>query len=476
MLGVKVVDATGVSVKRSVCGIALAAAVCAGFIFFVPEASLSYEGRAALGIMGALIVLVITAALPLIVVAILVMLLTFSLGVLTYDETWEAFGNYIIFLVIAMFGLCAALVKTTIPQRIIGLLVRWSGSDSKRLVFGFALATTITSAFMSNITACLIYMGLALTLLAANGSDRPGESELGRALFICIPACSCVGGVSTLSGNSYNVLAASLIQQQIGVDISYLQWMVVGFPVALALSLVVAWWLCVVFKPEKISAEVADRLRDDVSRLGPLASQEIKVLVIFGTMIVFWVASTWISWLNTNIVACVGLVVMFLPGVRVINEKEFLQSVPLDIIMFLGCSMAFMSGFMETDATSWIMDFVFANADSWPYLLVLSMVALVPIIAHVLIQAGVVIIMLCMPPLIALAMSCGIDPVVVAFVAALGGGVQFLLPIDGIYLMTFGYRYYSAKDLLKFGFVPTLAMFAVCVAAVPTLVRFAMLL
>ncbi len=469
-------DKTAISSRRSIIGILAAIAVCAGFIYLIPESSLSYQGRVSLGVMAALICLVISEALPLIIVAVLLMMATFSLGILTYDETWKAFGNYIIFLVIAMFGLCAALTKTSLPQRIIGAIVKWSGTDSRKLVLGFALATSVTSAFMSNITACLIYMSLALSLLVANGSNRPGESALGRALFVCIPACSVIGGISTLTGNSCNVLAADIMHQSIGVEVSYLQWMIVGFPTAIVMSLIIAWWLCVVFKPEPLQERAAEELKRTAQEVGSLKPEEIKVLIIVGLMIVFWIASTWVSFLNTNIVACAGLIVMFLPGIRVLNERDLLSAIPIDIIMFLGCTMAFMSGFMQTDATSWIMNMIFAGSDQWPYLLVLSMIAAIPIIAHVLIQSGPVIVTLCIPPLVALAVSCGINPLIVAFVAAVGGGVQFMLPIDGIYLMTFGYRYYSVKDLLKFGWLPTLALFIVCITLVPLMVQVSMLL
>ena len=468
-------DRIVVSARRSALGILAAVAVCACFIFLIPGESLSYTGRAALGLMAALVVMVITEALPLVIVAVALMMATFGLGILSYDEVWTAFGNYIIFLVIAMFGLCRAIEKTSLPQRIIGKVLRWSGTDSRKLVFGFALCTALTSSIMSNITACLIYMGLALGLLKANGSDKPGKSALGRTLFILIPACSVIGGISALPGNSYNVLAVSLMQQQLGVEFSYLQWMIVGYPTAILLTMLVAWWLCVVFKPEALKADAVENMLHVADELGPITALEKKVLVIVSAMLVFWVASTWVDWLNTNIVACAGLIVMFLPGVRVLEQKEFIDSIPLDIIMFLGCSMAFMSGFMQTDAASWIMSMVFSGAESWPYLLVLIMVAAVPIVAHVLIQAGAVIIMLCVPTLITLAVSCGIDPLVVGFVAALGGGVQFLLPIDGIYLMAYGYRYYSVEDLLKFGWLPTIAMLVECVVIVPPLVKLAML-
>lgn len=230
------------------------------------------------------------------------------------------------------------------------------------------------------------------------------------------------------------------------------------------------------FKPEPLQERAAEELKRTAQEVGSLKPEEIKVLIIVGLMIVFWIASTWVSFLNTNIVACAGLIVMFLPGIRVLNERDLLSAIPIDIIMFLGCTMAFMSGFMQTDATSWIMNMIFAGSDQWPYLLVLSMIAAIPIIAHVLIQSGPVIVTLCIPPLVALAVSCGINPLIVAFVAAVGGGVQFMLPIDGIYLMTFGYRYYSVKDLLKFGWLPTLALFIVCITLVPLMVQVSMLL
>lgn len=469
------VEGQAISVKRSILGIALAALALVAIIMLVPD-DVSFSGRASLGMMAALVTLVMSAALPLVAVSVLLMLGTYFLGILDYDAVWKAFGNYIIFFVIAMFGLCAAINKTTLPQRLAGVIARFSGTDSRKVVFGFVVSTALVSSMMSNITACALFMGLALGLLKANGSAEPGKTALGRCLFIGVPAASVIGGIAALPGNSMNVLSVSIMQEQVGVEIGFLQWMVVGYPVAIAMSLLVAWWLCVLFKPEPLTEAAARELREKADKLGPLTLLEKKVVAITAAMIVLWVASTWVSWLNTNIVALLGLVVMLTPGVRVLSQKELTDAVPLDIILFLGCSMAFMSGFMATDATEWLMGIAFAGAESWPYLLSLAAIAAIPIVIRTFVQAGAVVIMLAMPPLIGIASMCGIDPMVVAFVAAFVGGVQFLLPIDGIYIMTFGYRYYTALELLKFGWLPTLAMFLASLTLVPALVQVALLL
>jgi solute carrier family 13 (sodium-dependent dicarboxylate transporter), member 2/3/5 len=469
------VESGNVSLKRSIFGIVLAGLALVAVINLVPS-DVSFVGRASLGMMAALVILVMSAALPLVAVSILLMLGTYFLGILDYDDVWKAFGNYIIFFVIAMFGLCAAINKTTLPQRLAGVIARFAGTDSRKVVFGFVLATALVSSMMSNITACAIFMGLALGLLKANGSANPGKSALGRCLFIGVPAASVLGGISAFPGNSMNVLSASIMQQQVGVEINFLQWMIVGYPVAIIMSLLVAWWLCVLFKPEPLTQEASLELRATAERLGPLTFLEKKVIVIAILMIVFWIASTWISWLNTNIVALLGLIVMLTPGVSVLEQKELTDAVPLDIILFLGCSMAFMSGFMATDATEWLIGIAFSGADSWPHIVSLIAIAAIPIVIRTFVQSGAVVIMLVMPPLIGIASVCGVDPMVVAFIAAFVGGVQFLLPIDGIYIMTFGYKYYTALDLLKFGWLPTLAMLIVSVTLVPALVNVALLL
>lgn len=468
-------ESGSVSLKRSIFGIVLAALALVVVINLVPS-DVSFVGRASLGMMAALVILVMSAALPLVAVSILLMLGTYFLGILDYDSVWKAFGNYIIFFVIAMFGLCAAINKTTLPHRLAGVIARFAGTDSRKVVFGFVLATALVSSMMSNITACAIFMGLALGLLKANGSANPGKSALGRCLFIGVPAASVLGGISAFPGNSMNVLSASIMQQQVGVEINFLQWMIVGYPVAIIMSLLVAWWLCVLFKPEPLTQEASLELRATAERLGPLTFLEKKVIVIALLMIVFWIASTWISWLNTNIVALLGLIVMLTPGVSVLEQKELTDAVPLDIILFLGCSMAFMSGFMATDATEWLIGIAFSGADSWPHIVSLIAIAAIPIVIRTFVQSGAVVIMLVMPPLIGIASVCGVDPMVVAFIAAFVGGVQFLLPIDGIYIMTFGYKYYTALDLLKFGWLPTLAMLIVSVTLVPALVNVALLL
>jgi len=67
------------------------------------------------------------------------------------------------------------------------------------------------------------------------------------------------------------------------------------------------------------------------------------------------------------------------------------------------------------------------------------------------------------------AVSAGIPGATVLLILATQCGNNFLLPIEGIYLFTFGYDHYTFSDQFKAGLPITVFQYILCVALVPVL-------
>src|SRR5690606_22479032 len=120
-----------------------------------------------------------------------------------------------------------------------------------------------------------------------------------------------------------------------------------------------------IFKPEPISKQDLKSIQDEIAEVGPMSTQEKKVVGIISIMVVLWVASTWIPALDIYTVAIAGLVAMFLPGINVLTWEEFVDGVSWNIVMLIGGAQAIAAGLLNNGAADWIVNTALAGAAEW---------------------------------------------------------------------------------------------------------------
>jgi sodium-dependent dicarboxylate transporter 2/3/5 len=144
---------------------------------------LTRPGLVALFLLVSSVILWITEVMPLTISTFLVLSLMPYFGIMPFADVLQEVANTVFFFVLATFALTGALINTNIPVRIAGMVLRWAGTSSGKLVFGFILGTAVLSSVMSNVPTCALFASLALTIIKANGDKKPGETNLGRALI-----------------------------------------------------------------------------------------------------------------------------------------------------------------------------------------------------------------------------------------------------------------------------------------------------
>lgn len=449
----------------------MAALVVLGLFLLAPEPDgLTAAGKASIGLLLAGIVMWATAALPLAVTTLLLMVLMPYLDILPINQVWLRFISPVFFFVMATFALTAALTKTNIPARIAGFLVNWAGDSSGKLILGFAMGTALLSSVMSNVPTCALFMSLALALLKANGDPKPGTSDLGKALMIAIPMGSVLGGFTTPAGTSINILALYMFQDATGIRVTFLDWMVVGIPIAFIGVFIAALWINFVFNAEKISPDARAAIKKMVGEIGPLSIEEKKVLSIVFLMFVFWISSTWIPAIDATIVAVVGMILFFLPGVNLLTWKEFVDKCSWEALIMIGGIQSVAAGLVATGAANWIVMSTMANAADWPPMLTTVVASATAAFLHVVVPTGPAIVGLALIPLVEVANMASLSPVAFMLITAFWSGVHLLLPIDTVPLITFSTGYYRVIDMVRAGWFPMLALVLVTSLLIPPIV------
>lgn len=404
------------------------------------------------------IVLWILNSLPMCVTALLMMFLMPALGILDLNTVFTSFGGSSFFFAIATFAISFALEKTSVPLRICNLLTTWAKGDPRKLVIGIMLACGLTSGIMSNLSTCIIYLNLGLALLSANNC-KPKESNLGRCLMIGIPCCAGVGGLITPAGTPGNLLIIDLLET-VGVEMSFLQWVLVFAPMALVCILIGAFWLTRLFRPEAITQEAMAALQQKLTDSGSLKPHEKKTIAIIVLMLVCWLLGTWVPVLNVTVVAVVGMALLFFPGIAVLDWDSTSKKINWNLCFTIGSVGVLIGGMTATGIMDWIVGNLFANIASWNIIAMFAVIGLVVCVIRAFIPTAPAIVALFGAPLLALTAMSGATPAALLAIPAFWACAPMLLWIEPIYLFSYGYEYYSPLDLIKYGAVPSLAMVA----------------
>jgi solute carrier family 13 (sodium-dependent dicarboxylate transporter), member 2/3/5 len=148
------------------------------------------------------------------------------LGTWTSNVIWLLLGGFFLAEGMRIAGLDRSLFRFTLKR---------FGDKPERLLLGLMMTTALSSMVMSNTATTAMMISSILPLVHAVGKHSP----FSKALLTGIPAAASVGGIGTIIGSTPNAIAVGALQE-IGVYISFVDWMAVGFP--LALLMVWGFW------------------------------------------------------------------------------------------------------------------------------------------------------------------------------------------------------------------------------------------
>ena len=427
----------------------LSVGIALGIAFFVPESDLlPPAARRALFILILAGALWVTEAMPAFAVGILVIALQILLlgkagGV--YAQTakdWEQFvaviGHPLVWLFFGGFVLAAGMAATGIDRWLAGRILHRFGSDSSRLLVGLMITTFGLSMIMSNTaTTAMMLAVLGPVLVTA------GRSETSRALVLGVAVAANLGGMASLIGTPPNAIAVgALADMSDGVDISFLDWLLIGLPPALVL-LAIAWGaIRLMFKmdsSQSLSLTVGAANDDEA------AVPKWQTVVVTSTLLFtvgLWLSTEWHR-APTAVISFVPIVVFTATGI--LSAKR-IRGLPYDVLFLLAGGLALGQLVTNTGLSVWIANLL--PADGWPPLMLALVIAYMTVLlsnfmsntaaATILVPIGITI-------------AVGFEaPTAVA--VALGASAAMLLPVaTPPNAMAFASGYCETRDFLRLG-------------------------
>nr|WP_277883181.1 SLC13 family permease [Pasteurella multocida] len=279
----------------------------------------------------------VTEAIPPFSVSVLIVgFLVFVMGkseaydAIQYLQTWS---DSVIWLFLGGFFLAEAMKKTKLDLLLLKAVLPKFGSNPVYVLWGLMLVTAIMSMLMSN-TATTAMMIATISPLFTRLNE---SSNLSKALLLGIPAAASVGGMGTIIGSAPNAIAVGALEK-LGHPISFLEWMMVGTPLALILLFI--FWRVLVKKYEINKTESLDF--SFLQETPAIHSNRVEflhkiiVLVILAVTLFCWLMSKWIG---IPVAAASGIPIVGLTITGVLSEKDIRQ-LPWDTLMLVAGGLA----------------------------------------------------------------------------------------------------------------------------------------
>ena len=275
---------------RLISGIVLALLV----VFFNPF-NISSQANSVLAVATLMISWWILEALPMPVVALLPLVFFPLLKIESLSEAAAPYANPVIFLFLGGFMLGLAIEKWQLHKRIALNIVRLTGTSGNRIVLGFILATGLLSMWLSNTATTMMMFPIALSVIHVmkeNGNGNGNIANFSLTIMLAIAYASNFGGIATIIGTPPNVAYVNHINVKYGYSISFMDWMKLCMPIAILLLFVLYFVMVKWLYPNHIESSHATRehIREEVEKLGPLSKAEKRVLIIFISTAVLWMA------------------------------------------------------------------------------------------------------------------------------------------------------------------------------------------
>ena len=192
---------------------------------FVDLEGLSDEGNAVLASTLWIAVWWITEAMPIAATSLLPIILFPMSGALDISETSSSYGHRYIFLYIGGFILAIAIEKWNLHKRIALTIISLIGTEIKRLILGFMIATAFLSMWISNTATAVMMLPIGIAIIKQMKDLKSTEEDenliFGKALMLSIAFSASIGGLATIIGTPPNLVFSGIVEEIYNIEISF---------------------------------------------------------------------------------------------------------------------------------------------------------------------------------------------------------------------------------------------------------------
>lgn len=421
------------------------------------------------GIMTWTVVWWVFGTFPLHIVGIVAASISVVLQISDAKTVFASFSHPVIFLFMGGFFLAKAMEVNNLDKRIALTILKskYIDGNGNRLFLAILFITSILSMWLSNTATTAIMLPIALGVT----SKIEEFDEKHTSLFLLsIAYAATIGGLGTPVGSPPNLLVITFLRELLGIEISFLGWMIKAIPV-LTICFIILYF---VFKrkidlPKKINTDHFDL---ELARLGPLNFAQKTTIVIISLTIVLWLlpgfskifmgASHPVSlFLKNHLSEAVVAILMasflfFIPdidGRKTILSWDHAKNIDWGTLLLFGSGIALGSLMFKTGLAQVIGNLILSNTANLSNILLLFILVTFSLFFTEIVS-NTASANLLLPIFITSLSATGKDPVTISLAMAMACNLAFMLPVaTPPNAIVFGSKLVDSKDMLQKGLI-----------------------
>lgn len=425
-------------------------------------------------------ILWITEIIPLAATSLLPVVLFPLLGIMDGKTVAATYFNHVIFLFIGGFLVALAMEQWNLHKRIALRILMLTGARPASILLGFMLATAFISMWISNTATAMMMVPILISVMQKleETTEKSVMDKYAKGLLLGVAYSASIGGVATLVGTPPNLSFVRIFQIMFphAPEVSFSQWFLFAFPVAVCLFVFVWLLLFYMFGPRKSQWTPLEKkvFRNQYDQLGPMRTEEKIILADFILLAILWLSRSDLDfggfiipgwnrlfefpeYVNDGTVAILMAVILFFipskneKGKNII-DKATMARLPWHIVLLFGGGFALASGFKDSGLSTWVGEQLNWVSGTHPIIIIITVSLLVTFLTELTSNTATTEMLL--PILAGLAVSVEINPLFLMIPATLSASMAFMLPVaTPPNAIIFGTNRISIADMAKTGLI-----------------------
>ena len=395
----------------------------------------AYNMKIIIALLGMCTVFFATEAIPMPAVALLIGLVQLFFGITQPARIVSTYAHDAVWFIAGSLAIGSTLVKYGLDKRIGMLVVKLSGTKTRNIVLGLLLGTAIPSAFINEASIAPMFVPIALALYTLTNKTISAPN-LGKLLMMSIAIGCMVGAPMSPTGGARNAIMIGFLEDYVSPNVSFFEWMSMGVFYTAIMSVLMAFLLPLLFKPEvKDLSEAVSVLKSDLEKHGKMTGKQWLVGGIMLLMIFMWITDKTVTAgilgfpLGLGGVAITGAVLYMLLGLT--SWKDYEENVSWGVIILYAGAISLGAVFKASGAAKWLADSligIMANFGISSGLPLILVVILIGALLTNLMSAGATVAVIG-PVVLEMAQSSGTNPVLVGVGLAIATSLAYWLVI-----------------------------------------------
>ncbi|MDP2194092.1 MAG: DASS family sodium-coupled anion symporter, partial [Alphaproteobacteria bacterium] len=271
------------------------------------------------------VIAIILAPLPMGGVAIISLLACALTNTLDFQtQALKGFSNTTSWLVLSVFFIARAFVKTNLGNRLAYYFVKITGKNTLGLAYGLSLTEVILAPFIPSNTARAggIMLPILRSVSQALGSDPKNgtERQLGAYLFFNSFNTNLITSAMFLTAVAVNPIIQD-IALGYGIKITWLTWLYATSVPCIMCLVFVPLILYVIYPPEKKELHGAqDLAKQFLKDMGPISVQEWIMIATFSMMLFLWTIGEMLWQIHPAVSGFVGVSILLVTKVLTFDD------------------------------------------------------------------------------------------------------------------------------------------------------------